>query len=73
MHLKDEKKNMITTLILLLKNINRINIPSPRIPKINVKEKIGPVLNQEKLNAVCEELRTYELELERKCKEAIKK
>ena len=39
----------------------------------NVKEKIGPVLNQEKLNAVCEELRLYELELERICLEAMKK
>ena len=39
----------------------------------NVKEKIGPVLNQEKLNAVCEELHAYELELEKICLASIKK
>ena len=38
----------------------------------NVKERIGPVLNQEKLNAVCEELHEYELQLEEMCKKEIK-
>ena len=38
----------------------------------NVKERIGPVLNQEKLNAVCEELHEYELQLEEMCKKGIK-
>ena len=34
----------------------------------NVKERIGPVLNQEKLNQVANELHDYELELEKMCK-----
>lgn len=34
----------------------------------NVKERIGPVLNQEKLNEAANELHAYELELEKMCK-----
>ena len=39
----------------------------------NVKERIGPVLSQEKLNQACEELHAYELELEKMCPKQEKK
>ena len=39
----------------------------------NVREKIGPTLNQEKLNKACEELHAYELELEKMCPKEKKK
>ena len=39
----------------------------------NVKEKIGPTLNQEKLNQVANELHAYELQLEEMCQKEKKK
>ena len=39
----------------------------------NVKERIGPTLNQEKLKKACEELHAYELELEKMCQKEKKK
>ena len=39
----------------------------------NVKERIGPVLNQEKLNQVANELYAYELQLEEMCQKEKKK
>ena len=39
----------------------------------NAKERIGPVLNQDKLNKAAEELHAYELELEKMCLEGQKK
>jgi 1-acyl-sn-glycerol-3-phosphate acyltransferase len=50
-------------------NMTRIVIGKP----FNVKEKIGPVLSQDKLNAVAEELRQYELHLQQLCEEEMKK
>ena len=50
-------------------NMTRVVIGKP----FNVKEKIGPVLNQDKLNAVAEELRQYELHLQKLCEESMKK
>ena len=49
--------------------MTRIVIGKP----FNVKEKIGPVLSQDKLNAVAEELRQYELHLQQLCEEEMKK
>ena len=39
----------------------------------NVKERIGPVMNQEKLNQVANELHEYELQLEKICRQKEKK
>ena len=50
-------------------NMTRIVIGKP----FNVKEKIGPVLSQDKLNAVAEELHQYELHLQQLCEEEMKK
>ena len=50
-------------------NMTRIVIGKP----FNVKERIGPVLNQEKLKAAAEELRQYELHLQQLCEEDMKK
>lgn len=50
-------------------NMTRIVIGKP----FNVKEKIGPVLNQEKLNACAEELHQYELYLQELCEKEMKK
>jgi len=50
-------------------NMTRVVIGKP----FNVKEKIGPVLSQDKLNAVSEELHQYELYLQQLCEEDMKK
>ena len=50
-------------------NMTRMVIGKP----FNVKEKIGPVLNQEKLNEVSKELYEYELHLKELCEKEMKK
>ena len=50
-------------------NMTRVVIGKP----FNVKEKIGPVLSQDKLNAAAEELHQYELHLQKLCEESMKK
>ena len=47
-----------------IRRMTRLVIGKP----FNVKERIGTVLNQEKLNQVANELHDYELELEKMCK-----
>ena len=50
-------------------NMTRMVIGKP----FNIKEMIGPVLTQEKVNQVSEELHQYELHLQALCEERMKK